>query len=62
MVNKVELSGILAKYLCLTGLAQETCSTIPVGAVSNRTGTQHLPYILSKKTTKYTKSNYVKGK
>jgi hypothetical protein len=27
----------------LPGLAQETYSTIPVGAVSNRTGTQHIP-------------------
>ena len=59
---KVELSPLLAKYLGLPGLAQETYSTIPVGAInrvnsegdrdpSNRTGTQHLPYILSEKTT-----------
>jgi hypothetical protein len=56
------LSGLLAKYLCLPELAQETYSTTPVGAInrvdnegdrypSNRTGTQHLPYILSEKTT-----------
>ena len=43
-------SGLLAKYLCLPELAQETYSTTPVGAVSNRTGTQHLPYILSETT------------
>ena len=46
------LNGFLAKYLCLPGLAQETYSTIPVGAVSNRTGTQHLPYTLRNFTTK----------
>ena len=28
-----KLSGLLAKYLCLPGLAQETYSTIPVGAI-----------------------------
>jgi hypothetical protein len=44
------LRGFLAKYLCLPSLAQETYSTTPVGAVSNRTGTQHLPYILSETT------------
>ena len=70
------LNGLLAKYLCLPGLAQETYSTIPVGAInrvdnegsteriakaivnpdrdpSNRTGTQHLPYTLREKTTKW---------
>ena len=31
------LSGFLAKYLMLIRLAQETRSTTPVGAVSNRT-------------------------
>ena len=31
------LSGILDKYLLLIRLAQETRSTTPVGAVSNRT-------------------------
>ena len=50
----IKLSGVLAKYLCLPELAQETYSTTPVGAInrvdnegdrdpSNRTGTQHLP-------------------
>ena len=47
------LNSFLAKYLCLPGLAQETYSTIPVGAIyradnegdrdpSNRTDAQHL--------------------
>ena len=59
---KQALSGFLAKNICLPGLAQETYSTIPVGAInrvdnegdrdpSNRTGTQHLPYTLRKFTT-----------
>ena len=54
------LNGSFAKYLCLPRLrgAQETYSTTPVGAVSNRTGTQHLPYILSEKTTKATRGVY----
>ena len=52
------LNGSFAKYLCLPRLAQETYSTTPVGAVSNRTGTQHLPYSLSEKTTKATRGIY----
>ena len=63
--QKLRLNGFLAKYLCRPGLAQETYSTIPVGAInrvdnegdrdpSNRTGTQHLPYTLSSTLCKRT--------
>ncbi len=38
----------------LTRLPQETRLATPVGAVSNRTDTQHLPYVLSEETAKTT--------
>ena len=39
-------SGSFAKCLMLTSVAKHDCSTTPVGAVSNRTDTQH--YMVAK--------------
>ena len=41
LLGNKPFSGSFAKNFILTRLAQETHSTTPVGAVSNRTGTQH---------------------